>query len=166
MVFIYVPMVTEYVRSNQSRCYSHGLVQGSPDSLSLSFSPHKSLSFEIGQGYRRGEREEGEGFACFASWLRQFVSAATNAAVVAVRLGPTGPPTLSVSPFGRLLRRPFIRRPYLSTHVWSAIPAGAPSLHSYPSLVPSTPFVFVLASEDAPTILDTYDTSILSIVSS
>lgn len=47
-------------------------------------------------------------------------------------------------PLGRLLRRPFIRRPYLSTHVSSAIPAGAPSLNSYPSLVLSTAFVFVV----------------------
>lgn len=100
-------------------------------SLSLSLSPHKSLSFEIGQGYRRGEREGGEGFACFASWLRQFVSAATNAAVVAARLGPTGPPTLSVSPSAgssaalssvvhtspRTSRRRFPRARLLFTHI-------------------------------------------------
>jgi len=73
--------------------------QGSPGSFSLSLSLSLSSSFKIGQRYRRrGEREGGEGFACFACWLRQFVLAATNAAVTAVRLGPTGPPTLSVSP--------------------------------------------------------------------
>lgn len=97
------PCMYGRTRINHDAIPMERLGQGSPDCLSLSrsltFSPYKSLSVEIGQGYRRwGEREGGERFACFASWLRQFVSVATNTTVVAARLGPTEPPTLSVSP--------------------------------------------------------------------
>lgn len=107
--------------------YSHGRVFQPRFSR---LSPFESSSFEIGQGYRRRDartrREDSRvsppGYA--SSFRPQRTRRWRRRA-----FGTTGPPTLSV-PLGQFHRRPFIRRPCLSTHVSSMIPAGAPSPHS------------------------------------
>lgn len=129
---------------------NHGVIPMDTSLLrifSLSFSLYKSLSVVRNTARisaMRRERRRGKGFACFASWLRQFVSAATNAAVVAARLGPTGPPTLSVFPsagFSAALSSVDHTSP--RTSPWRF--PRARLLFTHIPLVLSTAFVFVVA---------------------
>jgi len=164
-------MVTEYIRSNQSRCYSHGYASAKVRqvslslSLSLSLFPHKSLSVRNRAGLsptrRKRKRRRIRVFRLLATPVRFGRNERGGGGGA---FGTNRAPYTFGLPLGQLHRRPFIRRPCLSTHVSTAIPAGAPSLHSYPSMVPSMIlFIFVLAFEDVFTSMDIKDISIDSI---
>jgi len=85
----------QYSNPNQSRCCSHGRAspaQGSPRESSLSLSLSRPAGRNRAQTHTAATRDgdRARGFACFASWLRQFVSAATVAGGGA--FGTTEPP--------------------------------------------------------------------------
>lgn len=139
--------VIRYVYGSRSLESITLLIPWAPRSQSR-FSKFFSWRVEIGQGYRSTRREED------VARIRVFRLLATPVRFgcnVAARLGPPDPLHFWSSPslrftLGRLLRRPFIRRPCLSTHVSSAIPAGAPSPRSYPSSA-HLRFLFIFVSE-------------------
>jgi len=134
--------------------------QGSPDSLSLH---SRELVFRNRAGIPPTRCEdEARGFACFASWLHQFVSAATNAAVAAARLEPSGPlhfrspsvgSTAALSSVGRAFPRTSPRR----------FPRARLLLAHIPLRLPLDPFYFHFCAKHAPTSADTRNTLILSI---
>lgn len=115
-------------------------------SLSLSL----LLKFEIGQKYWRRETRTRRRFACFASWLRQFVSAAA-AVAVAARLGPPGPYTFGPPSAGSSalssVDRAFPRTSPRRFPRARLLPAGILPRTPLPplSIPPSLSFIFVFA---------------------
>lgn len=121
----------------------------------------RELVFRNRAGIPPTRREdEARGFACFASWLRQFVSAATNAAVAAARVWNHRAPYTFGPP------RPVPPPPFHP----SAVPLHARLLddsrgRAFSSLFgpPSVLFIFIFCAKHAPTNADTRNTLIVSI---